>query len=235
MKKIVLLSILFFEFKATCFSQQVIANKTKSQLQQLFNAYHTGNYPYSFGLLVGNEKEVLFKGAHGFSNYELKIPHKENGIFRLASVSKQFTAILALVLQEKGVIDVQRPISTYVPKLDGHEIGTVSLYHILTNTAGIPNDVYVWDYANLKNQSPFSTDVLLDSRASIKLLFKPGEKFSYSNAGFVLAGCIMEKITGKSYEQLLNEHLFLPLGMTGTGIDHAYSLISGKVNNYEIL
>jgi CubicO group peptidase (beta-lactamase class C family) len=205
-----------------------------NNISQLFESYKNSNLPYGFSLLVANKEGVLFRGSYGFSSYENSTPIDANSKFRLASVSKQFTSTLALILQQQGVVNLSVPIKTYVKEFEGKEIGDITLYQLLTNVTGIPTDAVVWHWAEIPFKNDFTIERLLDSMQNVKLIRKAGMAFNYSNAGFVLAGSILSLVTHLSYEQLVNKYIFKPLDMNESGIDHSDTLIKLKASNYEI-
>jgi CubicO group peptidase (beta-lactamase class C family) len=205
-----------------------------NHISKLFESYKNSNLPYGFSLLVADKERVLFRGSYGFSSYENIAPIDPKSKFRLASVSKQFTSALALILQQQGVVNLSVPIKTYVPEFDGKDIGGITLYQLLTNVTGIPTDAFVWHWAEIPFRNDFTVEKLFDSMQNVNLMRKAGLRFNYSNAGFVLAGSILSRITHLSYEQLLYKYIFQPLEMNESGVDHTDSLVIRKASNYEI-
>jgi CubicO group peptidase (beta-lactamase class C family) len=225
-----------FIFITVIFSEISIAQSNKiltKEIADLVSSFYNSDTSFSAVILVENENGIIYKNAKGYANYELGVPLQLDTKFRLASVSKQFTAVIGLILAEQSVINLMSPISVYVPAFEGKEIGNVNLYQILTNTSGIKNDRFIFDYANLRIAKPFNTDVFIDSLKTEKLEFAPGTKMNYSNTGFALASVIFEKITGKNYEQVLRELIFDKIGMTNSGIDDAGFLIKNKAYGYD--
>src|SRR5262249_50644229 len=146
------------------------------------------------------------------------IPNTTNTIFRLASVSKQFTAVCILLLQEQGKLNVTNRIAQYVE--DAPEAwNEITIHHLLTHTAGIPSFTGFPD--NMRYERlPTTVEATVRRFKEKPLEFEPGTRMKYSNSGYVLLGYIIEKVTGTSYERFIIEHIFQPLGMEHSGYDH---------------
>ena len=168
--------------------------------------------------------ETLFAKGYGFANAEHEVPNTTQTKFRLGSITKQFTAMAILILQEQGKLKIEDPIGKYIddsPKA----WEDVTIHHLLTHTGGVPS--YTDDPAYVKKMMMPETVKSMIARFRDKPLdFKPGEKFHYSNSGYFLLGAIIEKVSGKSYEAFLKEAIFDPLGMHDTGYDHAATLLA---------
>lgn len=194
------------------------------------------NLSYEYGhfngsVLVAEKEKVIFKKGFGKANMEWDIPNKADTKHRLASVSKQFTSMLVLQLVAENKLKLDVPISTYLseyPKKTGDKI---TLHHLLTHTSGIPNYTSFNNYRD-KMKSTFRPMEIVELFADSTLDFNPGEKFSYSNSGYVLLGVIIEKITGKSYEQALKDKIFTPLKMNNSGYDSNSDVITNKASGY---
>lgn len=153
--------------------------------------------PFNGVILISQGSKSLYSRAHGFSNFETKTPIKLSDKFRIQSNSKQITAVLVLKQAERGTIDLNSPISTYLPELEQPWAKAVTVHQLLNMTSGIKS---------------------LDE----DLLFPPGTDFYYSNPGYGLLGAVLQKVTGKSY-LILADELFADLGMHNT---HSYKFDS---------
>jgi CubicO group peptidase (beta-lactamase class C family) len=185
---------------------------------------------FSGSVLVSKDGETLFAKGYGFANAEHQVPNTTRTKFRLGSITKQFTAMAILILQERGKLKVEDPIGKYLDDAPKAWEG-VTIHHLLTHTGGVPS--YTDDPAFRKKMMMPETVKSMISRFRDKPLdFKPGEKFHYSNSGYFLLGAIVEKLSGKSYEAFLKEAIFEPLGMKDTGYDHSETLIPGRASGY---
>ncbi len=157
---------------------------------------------------------VVHSKAYGLASIELGVPNTTRTRFRLASVSKSFTALAILQLVEQSRLRLDDPLARYVPDFAGGD--RITIQHLLTHTAGLP-DFMSFDEA--KKLPPDSV---------------PGERLNYSNIGYVTLGRVIEKVTGKSYESHLREAIFAPLGMNDTGVDRRSPLEKGRAAGYVI-
>jgi CubicO group peptidase (beta-lactamase class C family) len=187
---------------------------------------------FSGAVLVSKGDETLFARGYGFANAEHDVPNSPRTKFRLGSITKQFTAMAILILQERGKLEIADPIGKYIDDSPKAWEG-VTIHHLLTHTGGVPSytddPVYV-----TKMMMPETVKSMIGRFRNKPLDFKPGEKFHYSNSGYFLLGAIIEKLSGKSYETFLKEAIFDPLGMHDTGYDHAGTLLSGRASGYNL-
>lgn len=171
---------------------------------------------FSGVILVSRNNKVLFNKAYGLANREFKVPNHTETVFQLASVSKPFTAAAILILEQKGLLTTDDPVSKYVPDYPSGD--KIKLHHLLSHTSGIPdiNDLEEYDNASRKQQTPASLVALYKNKP---LVFAPGERYQYSNSNYSLLVFIIEKISGISFSEFLRENIFGPLGMHKT-INH---------------
>ena len=155
-------------------------------------------------MLVAENGEIIYKNGFGQANIEWNIPNKPDTKHRLASISKQFTAMAIVQLVAENKLALDQPITTYLPDYPKATGDSVTIHHLLTHTSGIPNYTSFPNYREVM-RAPHSTMELVSLFADLPLEFSPGEQFAYSNSGYVLLGVIIEKITGKSYEQVLQD------------------------------
>jgi len=180
--------------------------------------------------LVTRGDQVLLRKGYGLANLELGVPVQPEMVFRLGSITKQFSAVAILLLEAEGKLSLQDEITCFLPDFptQGQKI---TLEHLLTHTSGIKN------YTSLPEWPPLWRKDL--SLADLIALFKdqpldfaPGEKYSYSNSGYILLGAIVERVSGQSYEHFLQERIFTPLGMVHSGYDHTMRIQPGRVAGY---
>jgi CubicO group peptidase (beta-lactamase class C family) len=162
-------------------------------------------------ILVSEKGSVIYRNSFGYANPVTKEPLNNKSVFYLASLSKQFTAMAIMMLREKNKLSYNDKLSKYFPEFPAYA-NEVTIRHLLTHTSGIPDHYRLGIIkTDLKN-----SDVLAALIKQNKLDFKPGEKFSYSNGGYVLLALIVEKVSGVSLSTYLQNNIFKPLKMSGT-------------------
>jgi CubicO group peptidase (beta-lactamase class C family) len=171
---------------------------------------------FSGVLLVAEKGKPLYHKAFGYRDFAAKTPIDTSTIFELASVSKPFTAMIIMMLQEDGQLSVDDPLEKYLPDLPYHHI---TIRHLLNHTSGLPDYQQVMDEHWDKTRIAGNPEILeYLQRYHPDKLFEPGDKYLYSNTGYVLLASIAEKATGKDFIELCRERIFNPVGMTSTNI-----------------
>ena len=185
---------------------------------------------FSGSVLVARGDQVLFAKGYGLANVEHDVPNTPQTKFRLGSITKQFTAMAILILQEQGKLSVDDLVTKHV---DGCPDAwkDVTIHHLLTHTSGIPSFTSLPGYPP-SMPLPSSPKQTLDRVRDMPLEFTPGEKFVYSNSGYVLLGQIIEKVAGKPYEKFLPEVIFEPVGMKETGYDFPGPIVPHRAAGY---
>jgi CubicO group peptidase (beta-lactamase class C family) len=186
---------------------------------------------FNGSILVAEKGNIIYKKSFGFANMEWQVPNTTDTKFRLASVSKQFTATLIMQLVEEGRIKLDGSLSDHLPYYRKDTGSKVTIHHLLTHTSGIPN--YTSRYGQQLNRLTLEPDSLVLKYCSEDLEFEPGTQSSYSNSGFVILGAIIEHMTGKPYEEVVNERIFKPLGMNNSGYDRNQTLLPNRATGYE--
>jgi CubicO group peptidase (beta-lactamase class C family) len=183
--------------------------------------------------IVVKDGKVVYRGAYGLADVELKTPLGTDSVFRLASVTKQFTSLAIMMLVDQGKIGLQDPIDKYLPgyPMQGH---TITVEHLLTHTSGIQSYTDIPGYMATKVQADVSVPQLVDAFKDAPMQFAPGTRYRYNNSGYVLLGAIIEKVSGQPYASYVANHIFKPLGMThsyyGTDEPKVPRLASGHTN-----
>ena len=186
---------------------------------------------FNGAVLVSHEGEVVFKKGFGFSNLEWDISNQIDTKFRIASITKPFTAILIMQLVAEGKLDLHKPISTYLPDYSKNNGDQITTHHLLSHTSGTRRD---YEDKLTKNKYPdrYRTGEIVQQYSNLPLEFEPGEKFAYSNTGYHTLAYLIETISGKSYEALLQENILDPLGMKNTGVDKHRTLLKNRAYGY---
>ena len=184
---------------------------------------------FTGGVLVARGDDVLFRQVHGYANRSLGTPLALDSRFRLASVSKQFTAAAILRLQDEGVLSVDDPLCQWIQPCPA-AWAPVRLHHLLGHSSGIP-DLMARPGWGIRRVTPASMEKLTAESAMYGLQFPPGTKVRYNNAAYNLLGAVVEKASGKPLHAYLRIAFFEPLGMADTGYDDGASdVVMGYAN-----
>ena len=217
--------ILFFS------SQAVFAQDHAAKVQEVLTLAHKYRQ-FNGTALVAEDQKLVYKGAFGMANMEWGIPNAPDTKFRLGSITKQFTATLILQLVEQGKIKLDGKLSDYLPEYRKDTGEKVTIHHLLTHTSGIPSYTSQPGFFENVSRNPYKVGDFVKKHASGDLEFEPGSKFSYNNSGYFLLGAIIERVTGKTYEQVLKENIFDPLGMKNSGYDHYDTILPKRAAGY---
>lgn len=181
-------------------------------------------------ILVAREGRVLTSSSYGLANLEDEIQNARQTKFHLASITKTFTAMAIMILHERGRLNVQDPICKYLTDCPA-AWQPVTIHHLLTMSSGIPNFTDFPDWLQTRAQpSNYASTI---ARFKDKPLdFQPGEKYNYSNSGYVLLAQIVERISGRTYEGFLRENIFSSLRMINTGYDDNKVVLKHRAIGY---
>jgi CubicO group peptidase (beta-lactamase class C family) len=224
------LALFQFAFLVTVLSVATRAQDLAPKADEIVNAY-VKQAKFSGSVLIAKGGKVVLSKGYGMANYELEVPNTPQTRFRLGSITKQFTSMAIAQLVERGLVNIEDPITKYLPDFPKETGDKVTVYHLLTHTSGIPSFTNFKDYQQIK-MNPFSGEKLIAWLKDKPLEFTPGEKFNYNNSGYFLLGYMIEKVSGKSYEQYLKENIFEPLGMKNTGYDHNKEIMKNRAAGY---
>ena len=232
MKKI--LSLFFVFLAGFSFNLILVKGQTPSRLAAEFDGIISSEFkPTEPGgvALIAQKGQVIYKKAFGMANMELDVPMREEMVFNIASITKQFTAVAILQLAELGKLSLQDDITKYLPDYPtgGHKI---TVENLLTHTAGIPASAPEAITKLQGERRPITLPEIINTFKSRPLDFAPGTKMVYSNNGFMLLGAIIEKVSGASYADYLEKNLFKPAGMTETRFGDDYIIIKNRAASY---
>lgn len=201
----------------------------EKKIDELLTAHATVN-GFSGTVLLARDGKPIFAKGFGYANVEWQIPNTTTTKFRVGSVTKQFTSMLIMLLREQGRIALDDSVCAYVTPCP-EAWKPVTIHHLLTHTSGIPTytGIRAWREVNMV---PKTTDQIVAFFRDLPLEWTPGEKYAYNNSGYFLLGLVIEKITGKKYEQALQEMILTPLGMKDTGYDWTSTIIPRRASGY---
>lgn len=199
------------------FASAQAAPSPAKQLDEMFSLYHKYGQ-FNGAVLVARDGKILYEKGFGYANLEWQAPNTPRTRFRIASVTKTFTATLVMQEVQRGAIDLDAPITKYVPEFRADTGSRVTIRQMLAHTSGIPN--YSSDpkwRERLHETMP--RDQFLKTFCFGDLTFEPGTKWAYSNCAYMLLAAAVERTSGKPYEELLTQRILRPLEMKDTGVD----------------
>lgn len=235
MKKELTTTLLALLFLLSCMSenQSIGSEKVNSptdkdksaKIDELLTKYeeHLG---FSGSVLVAENSKVIYKKGIGYANKELEVHNRADTKHRIGSLTKQFTAMMVLQLVEKNEIELDATINAYLPDYPRDGGDKITIHHLLTHSSGIPR------FRLEKYRDPYTPNELLALWDDSGLDFQPGSQFTYSNPGYFLLGVIIESVTKKPYEQVLQEQILGPLGMKDSGYDRHNILLKNRSSGY---
>lgn len=216
MKKIILLSY-FLTVSLFAFSQQTNQQKLSDYIERAAKLER-----FSGAVIVQQGEETLLKKCHGVANIKDDIPITLETSFDIGSISKQFTATAILKLCDQNKIKLNESINTYLEELASKRWKNVTVHHLLSHQSGIPSVLQsgqgLDDY--WPKSDPISWEEQLDYFKDLKLIDKPGEEYRYNNTGYILLALIIEKVSGKPFDQYMLEDVFQPNELTGSSVGY---------------
>src|SRR5690349_8797110 len=207
----------------------IVAQAPASRMVQVVQSFVDAKQ-FMGSVLVAQGDKILLNQGYGFANLEWSIPDSPSTKFRLGSITKQFTAASILLLEERGKLKTDDPVTTYLPDAPP-AWDKITIFNLLTHTSGIPSFTSFPDYHSTE-AIPTTSEQLVARFRDKPLNFQPGESWEYSNSGYALLGYLIEKISGESYKDFVQENLFTPLGMNNSGYDLNAPIIVRRAAGY---
>lgn len=225
---LIFVACIFFLIKTN--GQNREDKKLVKQLDQLVSEKYKSIAPGCV-VLVAKKGRIVYEKAFGSANIELNVPMKPEMIFRVGSVTKQYTAISILQLVEAGKISLQDSIQKYVNDFP-HKGHTITIENLLTHTSGIKEYQAINDTTPNGERKDYTPKEGVDFFKNEPLVFEPGTQFQYSNSNYFLLGYIIELVSDKSYREYLNQNIFSVAGLTNTYYNLQEKIIPGRVSGY---
>lgn len=190
---------------------------------------YTKKNMFSGSVLIAKKGKVLLSKGYGMANTTSTISNLPTTKFKLASVSKQFTAMAIMILQEKGKLSTEDRLTKYIPDYPNGD--KITVHHLLTHTSGIPNVTALPVFDSIKG-NPHTLEQIIAVTKNKELEFEPGSKFNYSNSGYILLTYIIEKASEKKYGDYVKETIFDPLGMKNSGLYPSNGILKNAAIGY---
>lgn len=213
----------------TSIAQESDTAAVKARLAEVAKSYTKDN-AFMGSVLVARGDQVLLDKGYGMADVEWGIPDAPDVKFRLGSLTKQFTAVLVLLLQQDNKLRIEEPASKYLPDLPKSWV-SITLAELLGHTSGIPDFTGDKDFGSWR-MSPHTTTEKIAFFRDKPLDFEPGSKFQYSNSNYEVLGAVIERVSGKSYGDLLHERIFQPLEMNDSGLDTDELILPKRAEGY---
>lgn len=228
-----LILIVVTQFGCTNFRHEPEIKSTKDIAERIDQVITTlyKNEQFSGAVLVSVRGEVIYKKAVGYANIEDSILNTVDTKFRIASFTKPFTAMLILQLMEVGKIELDDKLTNYLPEFTVDGADKITIHQLLTHTAGITGHPRITNLLFIEKQH-YTRAELLELIMNYNLVFEPGKGREYSNFGYALLGLVIEKVSGKSYDEIMNEKICEPAGMTNTLSDITELAIEKRAIGY---
>ncbi len=228
MKKQTLILAFGLLFNLT-FAQQKDDKQLAAEFDKMLSEQFKTNEPGATAL-VSRNGQVIYKKAFGMANMELNVPMQADHVFRIGSITKQFTAVAILQLMEQGKLNLQDEITRFIPDYPTQGF-KITIEHLLTHTSGIRSFTAMDDYMERMTLDLKPTEII-DHFKNEPMEFAPGTKWNYSNSNYFLLGYIIEIITAKTYAEYLEENFFKPLGMTNSFYGSDSEIIKNRADGY---
>ena len=207
-----------------CFAQDV------ARMDQVVQSY-VSNGTFAGSVLVARGSDVIVSKGYGLANVEWNVPSSPSARFKVASITKQFTAAAILLLEERGRLKIDDLVKTHLPEAPA-TWDRMTLFHLLTHTAGFPGLPPTGRQA-LVDSADGTVAGFVTALMQRPLESQPGGRFNYTNSGYLVLGHLIQKLTGQSYETFIRENIFTPLGMKDSGLDSP-AVISRRAGSYTV-
>jgi CubicO group peptidase (beta-lactamase class C family) len=226
LRKCTLLIIYFFVV------QTLFAQSKKEKLSEIMKTYHKYNM-FDGAVLVAENGKIIYKEAFGLANREWNIPNTTDTKFMIGSVSKPITATLILILVQKKLVSLDKTIQDYLPEFKNKPAAKVTIRLLLNHTSGMPNYDIIKDFFPKISRQSFSRENYLKIYRDSALAFVPGTRYMYSSWGYFTLGYIIEKVTGKSYAQVMKDEIFSKLKMESSGSYLHTQIVYKRASGYD--
>lgn len=220
-------SSLFILIGSSCFASTVLQQKMDNYIEAW-----TAEDLFSGAVLIAKDGEIFFQKAYGKADYDKDILSACETRFRIGSLTKAFTAMAVLQLEQEGSLRINESLETYLPDYPrGNEI---TLEMLLNHRSGIVDHTTLSDFNTRRRTEPCSLEETIATFKDLPLEFAPGGKFKYSNSNYILLGFIIEKVTHKPYSEIVKNQILEPLGMDRSGFEYYQREIGDMATGHKL-
>jgi CubicO group peptidase (beta-lactamase class C family) len=207
-----------------------VAQNFEKQIDEMLEAQYKPDIPGATALIAKDGK-VIYRKAFGLANLELNVPMKPESVFEIGSITKQFTAVSILMLIEQNKLSLDDEITAFIPDYPTNG-KSITVHHLLNHTSGIKSytDMAIFRESARTDMTPTE---LIDVFKNEPMDFDPGEEWQYNNSGYILLGYIIEKVSGDSYADFIQENIFDKLGMQHSYYGSQSAVIPNRASGYQ--
>jgi len=225
-----IIPVLFFTLICSSYAQTVASKQMLAAFDNILSAQFK---PGETGCaaLVAKNGQIIYKKAFGMANLELNVPMQPDMIFRVGSITKQFTAVAILQLMEQGKLSLQDEITKFIPDYPTQAY-KITIEHLLTHTSGIKSYTNIPEFQKYM-RTDMKPEEVINMFKNQPMEFAPGTRYNYNNSGYFLLGYIIEKVSGIPYPKYIEENFFKPLGMTNTFYGSDSRIIRNRAYGYQ--
>jgi CubicO group peptidase (beta-lactamase class C family) len=209
----------------------VSGQNQKNKIDALVQSYTKLN-KFSGSILVAKEGKVIIQKSYGFADREWNIANSINTKYRIASLTKQFTAVLIMQLVESGKLNLNVPITKYLPYYRKDFGDSITIHHLLTHTSGLPEYTERPNFFSEISKREYTHKEFVEKFCSDTLLSKPGTQYNYTNTEYYILGAIIEEVTQESYAEILQKNILDVAGMKNTGVEKTSAIIKSMASGY---
>lgn len=211
-------------------SLNLTAQNLEQEVDAILSEQYEQNGPGATALIYKNE-EVIYRKGFGYANLELGVKMQPEHVFEIGSITKQFTAIAILMLEEQGKLKVEDEITKFIPDYPTNG-KTITIHQLLNHTSGIKSYTAMESFRE-KARVDLTPTELIDVFKNEPMDFDPGEQYRYNNSGYILLGHIIEVVTGAPYEEFVQENFFDKLGMKNSHYGSHGKIIKNRAYGYQ--
>lgn len=224
---VVLLSVVFlFAVPSAWAQEEDIATQIDATLNRMVDSD-----TFSGAVLIAQGGEIILSKGYGLADREWNIPNASDTKFRISELTRQFTAVATLLLQEQGLLSIEDPICQYLAECP-ESWQAITIHQLINSTSGIPDYVTLPDFKTTMSEKVGPND-LIERFIDKPLDFLPGTVWYESDSNYVLLGVIVDQLVSGSYARFLKDNLLEPLGMTNTGLDDTRKILEHRARGYE--
>lgn len=214
----------------------ILSSGQTRNIDKFLSTYAT-DHKFSGTILINSKDQVVYHNSFGFANRQFRDANTNDTKYKIASVTKLFTSVLIMQLYEHGRIDLNGTVKTYLPEYSGEGADKITIRNLLNHTSGLPyvgpkSKEEALEKGMEEFQLPHSVDESIRKFYSHDLVNEPGKVFSYNNGEYIILGRIIEKIYGKSFEEVLRQQILSPLEMNASGLLFQYKITDNLADTY---
>ncbi|MEO6407037.1 MAG: serine hydrolase [Ferruginibacter sp.] len=217
-------------FITFAFAFNINAQSLDAKFDEILLTQYKPNGPGAVALVAKNGK-TIYRKAFGKANLELDVMMKPENVFELGSITKQFTAVSILMLEEQGKLSTNDEITKYIPDYPTHG-KKITIHQLLTHTSGIKSYTELPSFMKIARTDMTPTE-LINVFKNEPMDFDPGTQWHYNNSGYIILGYIIEKASGKSYASFIEENIFKKLGMAHSYYGSMSTIIPNRATGYQ--